>query len=172
MKLRGSGKPGVCVDCAAMSTSALLHAMFEAAAGDRAGDVEPVFISLRDTGADIVLVNVRVADRAMTATYDVLDPKLDHDDVTVLFCETYLRRLMGDALRADVDTITLRARDCEPQAAFAYPSWEPDEPEVIEEVADIDEQLEAFRAHIDRQMLLLDAPAALPIADVAPEGTT
>jgi hypothetical protein len=79
---------------------------FEAASGDMRGDVEPVFISRRATGGDVVRFAVVKDGRTLRCGYDVLDEMLSEHDARWLFIASYLKTLTGDHYADQVDIVS------------------------------------------------------------------
>jgi hypothetical protein len=100
-----------------------INRLFEASCSDVADDGSVmVFIALRTTGTDVVRLRVHEEGRAMHARYEILDAKLDDDDVVILFCETYLATFTDNYYADLIDTVTLH-REAAPEKTFPYPVW-------------------------------------------------
>jgi hypothetical protein len=105
-------------DYEALSRS--VNAIFEAASGDVIDDVEPVFISKRATGEDVVRFDVTVDDRTLTAEAHPIHD-VDIEELMILFCETYLRTLTDDYYADKIDRVILAVGETERE--FDYPRW-------------------------------------------------
>lgn len=98
---------------------------WEAASGDGLDNgAEPVFISRRETGRDVITIHLRHEGRILTGTIVAIEEELSLDDIVALFARTYLGTLTMDFYRGQVDEVVLIDSRGGPGARFAYPSTE------------------------------------------------
>jgi hypothetical protein len=116
-----------------VNTRANLNVLFEAASGDLDADgAEPVFIELKENCAgkpcgDVVRARLRVAERTMTVAYEALDAELTHEDVVMLFAETYLWTYTNHGWRADVDVVVITSSTSGMQSTHPYATLAPED---------------------------------------------
>lgn len=95
----------------------------EAASGDLLDDgAEPVFVSQRATGEDVLVLHARMEGRRLVCDVRHVAEGLELDDVVALFVRTYLGTLTGGSLRKDVDEVVLRGGPGGRDAVFPFPS--------------------------------------------------
>jgi hypothetical protein len=105
----------------ATATRAAIVKTFEAASGDMRGEVEPIFISLRAGGADVLTGDKTIDGTAMHITYTIVDSSLDDHDLVRIFAVAYLDEFTCHYDRGDVATITMRNAASGAERSFSYP---------------------------------------------------
>jgi hypothetical protein len=96
-----------------------INKTFEAASGDMRGDVEPVFISRRADGQDVITGEKTMDGAVMTVAYQIVDGTLDDDDVAHIFAIAYLEVLTDGYYDEKVTTIAMRNSATEATRTFA-----------------------------------------------------
>lgn len=98
---------------------------YEAASGDLLpGDVEPIYISRRATGEDVIVLHGHVEARVLVCRVHQSAPEFTLDDIVGLFVRTYLGTLTGGSLRGDFDRVEVRGGPLGATAVFEFPSDE------------------------------------------------
>jgi hypothetical protein len=96
---------------------------YEAASGDVLDDgSEPVFISQRATGQDVLMIRLRIEERVMTGSITEAAEGLELDDMVALFVRTYLGTLTGDLYRGRIDEVALQASEPRTLSHLPVPS--------------------------------------------------
>ena len=75
---------------------------FEAASGDMRDKVEPIFISLRSNGNDVLTGDLTTTGELMRVEYKLVGNTLDDDDVLKVFHIAYLDRLTSSFWQAEM----------------------------------------------------------------------
>jgi hypothetical protein len=110
----------------ATAKRAAIVSKFESASGDMRGDVEPVFVMLRRSGADVLKGDKTVDGSTLRVAYTIVDDSLGLDDADVarIFAVAYLDELVQHYYQSRTKTIELRNTATGATQSFSYPDPE------------------------------------------------